>query len=57
VLSHDDVVADRSFSNLPDVDTVLASELAAYDVLRSDWVVFTDRTLPGAVLEEADADA
>jgi hypothetical protein len=27
---------------------VLASELSAYDILRSDWVVFTDRTLPGA---------
>jgi large subunit ribosomal protein L4 len=48
VLSRDDLVADRSFSNLPEVDTVLASELSAYDILRSDWVVFTDRTLPGA---------
>jgi large subunit ribosomal protein L4 len=48
VLSRDDAVANRSFSNLPDVDTVLASELSAYDILRSDWVVFTDRTLPSA---------
>jgi large subunit ribosomal protein L4 len=57
VLAHDDIVADRSFSNLPEVDTVLASELAAYDVLRSDWIVFTDRTLPGATAEEAGGDA
>ena len=57
VLSDNDIVADRSFSNLPKVDTVLASELAAYDVLRSDWVVFTERTLPGATAEEVDADA
>jgi large subunit ribosomal protein L4 len=58
VLSHDDVVADRSFSNLSEVDTVLSSELCAYDVLRSDWVVFTDRTLPGATnAEEGDPDA
>ena len=57
VLSDNDIVADRSFSNLPEVDTVLASELAAYDVLRSDWVVFTERTLPGATAEEVDADA
>ena len=62
VLSHDDVVADRSFSNLPEVDTVLATELCAYDVLRSDWIVFTDRTLPGADAgaadpEEGDGDA
>ena len=57
VLSHDDIVADPSFSNLPEVDTVLASELAAYDILRSDWVVFTDKTLPGAPSEEGGADA
>lgn len=57
VLSHDDIVADHSFSNLPEVDTVLASELAAYDILRSDWVVFTDKTLPGAPGEEGGADA
>jgi hypothetical protein len=56
VLSHDDVVADRSFSNLSEVDTVLASELAAYDVLRSDWVVFTDRTLPRAAGDEPAGD-
>jgi large subunit ribosomal protein L4 len=48
VLSREDLTADRSFSNLPEVDTVLASELSAYDVLRSDWIVFTDETLPGA---------
>jgi large subunit ribosomal protein L4 len=48
VLSGDDVVADRAFSNLGEVDAVLAGELCAYDVLRSDWVVFTDATLPGA---------
>jgi len=48
VLSGDDVVADRSFANLHEVDTVIASELNAYDILRSDWVVFTDATLPGA---------
>lgn len=47
VLSRTDLVADRSFSNLKEVDTVLQSELSAYDVLRSDWVVFTDATLPG----------
>jgi large subunit ribosomal protein L4 len=56
VLSRDDVVADRSFSNLPEVDTVLASELAAYDVLRSDWVVFTDRTLPRLAGDEPAGD-
>jgi large subunit ribosomal protein L4 len=48
VVSSDDEVAERSFANLPEVDTVHISELCAYDVLRSDWVVFTDATLPTA---------
>jgi len=48
VLGQDDVVAERSFNNLPDVQCVLAAELSAYDVLKNDWVVFTDESLPGA---------
>ncbi|HVX22537.1 MAG TPA: 50S ribosomal protein L4 [Acidimicrobiales bacterium] len=52
VLSDDDMVAERSFGNLPQVQTVLEGELSAYDILRNDWVVFTDRTLPGAELVE-----
>ena len=48
VLGDDDVVAERSFANLPDVQTVLAARALAYDILRNDWVVFTDETLPGA---------
>jgi large subunit ribosomal protein L4 len=47
VLGDDDSAADRSFGNLPEVQTLLAAELNAYDVLRCDWVVFTDETLPG----------
>jgi large subunit ribosomal protein L4 len=48
VLGDDDVVAERSFGNLRDVQTTLARELSAHDVLRNDWVVFTDETLPGS---------
>ena len=48
VLGPGDTVAERSFGNLPEVQTVQTGELSAYDVLRSDWVVFTDETLPGA---------
>jgi large subunit ribosomal protein L4 len=48
VLARTDEVAERSFANLPTIETVRAGELSAYDVLRSDWVVFTDETLPGA---------
>jgi large subunit ribosomal protein L4 len=47
VLSREDENAYKSFRNLPGVDLVLVPELAAYDVLCSDWVVFTRRTLPG----------
>jgi large subunit ribosomal protein L4 len=47
VLTEDDVVADRSFGNLPHVQVILEGELNAYDILVNDWVVFTDETLPG----------
>ena len=47
VLGPDDGIPDRSFANLATVQTLQRAELNAYDVLRSDWVVFTDATLPG----------
>ena len=47
VLADDDEVAARSFANLPQVQLVSDGELNTYDVLRNDWVVFTDATLPG----------
>ncbi len=47
VLGPEDGIPDRSFANLADVQTIQSPELNAYDVLRSDWVVFTDATLPG----------
>ncbi len=46
VVTHDDHTASLSFRNLPDVHVLLAGELNAYDVLCSDWVVFTSDTLP-----------
>ncbi len=42
-----DAVA-KSFRNLPDVHVIVAGELNAYDVLCSDWVVFTRATLAAA---------
>ncbi len=47
VLGTEDENAWLSFRNLPNVHSVLRSELNAYDVLVSDWVVFTRETLPG----------
>jgi large subunit ribosomal protein L4 len=66
VLGEEDGYADRSFGNLPEVQTMVAGELNAYDILVNDWVVFTDDTLPGEVestaveaveADEAPADA
>ena len=47
VLGEEDGYADRSFGNLPEVQTIMAGELNAYDILVNDWLVFTDETLPG----------
>lgn len=46
VLSRDDMTAYHSFNNLTNVKTIDAGEINAYDVLDSDWVLFTDATLP-----------
>ncbi len=48
VLSQDDRSAMLSFRNLVDVQVIAAGELNAYDVLCSDWVVFTQASLPTA---------
>jgi large subunit ribosomal protein L4 len=47
VLGPDDGIPDRSFANLREVQTMQSTELNAYDVLKSDFVVFSDATLPG----------
>lgn len=47
VTEPNDVVAARSFANLPNVDLLEVGELNAYDILRSDWVVFTASGIPG----------
>jgi large subunit ribosomal protein L4 len=61
VLSQDDTNAMLSFRNLVDVQVIAAGEINAYDVLCSDWVVFTKASLPTstppAVAPEAAAEA
>lgn len=59
VIGGDDVIAERSFDNLPYVEVIEDAQLTAYHVMCSDWVVFTDSTLPGetSVLEEFEAGA
>lgn len=51
VLGRDDANAALSFRNLPEAHIILVSELNAYDVLCSDWVLFTKDTLPTAAAE------
>jgi len=47
VVDRDAENVHKSFRNLPGAQLLLASELNAYDVLCSDWVVFTRSNLPG----------
>src|SRR4051812_3313638 len=46
VVGYDEVVAAKSFRNLPSVQVILDSELNAYDVLCNDFIVFTPETVP-----------
>jgi len=53
IVRPDDVVAAKSFRNLPEVHVLPSSDLNAYDILCSDYVVFTSETLPTTAHEEA----
>ncbi len=57
VLEREAEAAAKSFRNLPDVELLLSSELNAYDVLCSDWVLFTRSTLPGVTTDDASGGA
>jgi large subunit ribosomal protein L4 len=46
VLGPDDIAAAKSFRNLQSVHLLEPGELNAYDILCSDWVVFTRESLP-----------
>jgi large subunit ribosomal protein L4 len=48
VVAQDELDVERSFANLPQVQTTTFGELSAHDVLRADWLLFSDRTLPAA---------
>lgn len=48
VLTVDDEIAWKSFRNLQNVHILTVGELNAYDVLASDWVLFTSSSLPAA---------
>ena len=46
VVGADEITAAKSFRNIPEAHVLLDTELNAYDVLCSDYVVFTPETLP-----------
>jgi large subunit ribosomal protein L4 len=46
VLTREDEATWKSLRNLQDVHTLVTGELNAYDVLVSDWIVFTEDSLP-----------
>jgi hypothetical protein len=48
VLTRDELDMERSFANLPRVQTTTFDQLSAHDVLRADWLLFSDRTVPKA---------
>ena len=49
VVPRDDVNATKSLANLPNVHVCQPGELNTYDVLASDWIVFTRDSVPGAL--------
>ena len=48
-----DVPVWKSLRNLQDVHVLTSGELNAYDVLVSDWVVFTKASLPATTTADA----
>jgi large subunit ribosomal protein L4 len=56
VLDREQEAAAKSFRNLDKVHLILPSELNAYDVLCSDWVVFTKDNLPAGTGGGSDPD-
>ena len=57
VVRNGDEVAWKTFRNLPGVHVITPGELNTYDVLVSDYIVFSAETLPGADEDRVDADA
>lgn len=56
VLTREDENVWKSLRNLPDVHVLTTGELNAYDILVSDWVVFTEDSLPKPKLTKEASD-
>ena len=56
VLAGDELDVERSFANLRYVQTTTFAQLSAHHVLRADWLLFSDRSLPTLSSGGAEAD-
>lgn len=57
VVDPTDSVAAKSFRNLPEVHVITPGELNTYDVLVSDYVVFTEANVPGSTTDATKTEA
>jgi large subunit ribosomal protein L4 len=53
VLGTADEIVARSFRNLPDVHVITADQLNTYDVIASEWIVFTSEALAQVTAKRA----
>jgi large subunit ribosomal protein L4 len=49
VVGYEEIDVALSFRNLPQVQTTTLAELSAHDVIRADWLVFSERSVPTSV--------
>ncbi|HXB37902.1 MAG TPA: 50S ribosomal protein L4 [Acidimicrobiales bacterium] len=48
VLANDEIDIALSLRNIPEASITTHAELSAHDVVRADWIVFSERTLPAS---------
>ena len=53
VLANDEIDVALSLRNLPEASITTHAELSAHDVVRADWIVFSERTLPASASDFA----
>jgi large subunit ribosomal protein L4 len=48
VLANDEIDIALSLRNIPEASITTHAELSAHDVVRADWIIFSERTLPSS---------
>lgn len=48
VLANDEIDVALSLRNIPEASITTHAELSAHDVVRADWILFSERTLPAS---------